>query len=373
VRPRTVLVTADTIGGVWSHTLELARALGAEGIEVVLGAMGRRPSSDQEREARAVQSLTLHAAPFRLPWMQDPWDDVARAGEWLLELAARTGSELAHLSEPVFGALPWPVPVIAVGHSCVLSWYAAVRRQNVGPEWDRYRSAMTSGLCAADIVVAPSRGMLASLRSHYGMRAGTVVRNGRDPARYAPGPKQPVVLTAGRLWDPAKNLGLLLEVAPDLPWPVHAAGDDRAPDGSPPLDAPAVRLLGNLSAEALAERFAGAAIYASPARYEPFGQSILEAALSGCALVLGDIPSMRELWDGVAVFVPPDEAATLRHALLELIRDTGLRETLAMRARRRALEYSPRRMARAYLELYGGLLAGPRKRGHPREVATCGS
>ena len=32
-----------------------------------------------------------------------------------------------------------------------------------------------------------------------------------------------------------------------------------------------------------------ASIYALPARYEPFGLSILEAALSGCALVLGDI------------------------------------------------------------------------------------
>ncbi len=31
-----------------------------------------------------------------------------------------------------------------------------------------------------------------------------------------------------------------------------------------------------------------------PARYEPFGLSVLEAALSGCALVLGDIPSLRE-------------------------------------------------------------------------------
>jgi glycogen synthase len=373
VRPRTVLLTADTLGGVWSHTLELARALGAEGIQVVLAAMGRQPSPDQEREARGVQSLTLHAAPYRLPWMQDPWDDVARAGDWLLELATLTGSELAHLSEPVFAALPWPVPVIAVGHSCVLSWYAAVRRRDAPPEWDRYRAAMTAGLGAADAVVAPSRAMLASLQLHYGVPAGTVIPNGRDPARYTPGLKQAIVLTAGRLWDPAKNLGLLLEVAPDLPWPVHAGGDAQAPDGVPPLDAPQARLLGRLGAEAMAECFARAAIYALPARYEPFGQSILEAALSGCALVLGDISSLRELWDGVAVFVPPDEPAALRHALLELMRDTGPRETLATRARRRALEYSPQRMARGYLELYERLLAESRRSGRARELPACAS
>ena len=49
-------------------------------------------------------------------------------------------------------------------------------------------------------------------------------------------------------------------------------------------------------------------IYALPARYEPFGLSVLEAALSGCALVLGDIPSLREIWDGAALFVDPDDA-----------------------------------------------------------------
>ncbi len=39
--------------------------------------------------------------------------------------------------------------------------------------------------------------------------------------------------------------------------------------------------------------------------YEPFGLSVLEAALSGCALVLGDIPSLRENWDGAADFAEP--------------------------------------------------------------------
>jgi glycosyltransferase involved in cell wall biosynthesis len=47
-----------------------------------------------------------------------------------------------------------------------------------------------------------------------------VVPNGRDPARYVPAPKEPVIFTAGRLWDPAKNLALLVEVAGELPWPV---------------------------------------------------------------------------------------------------------------------------------------------------------
>jgi glycosyltransferase involved in cell wall biosynthesis len=122
----------------------------------------------------------------------------------------------------------------------------------------------------------------------------------------------------------------------------------------------------------MAEQFARAAVYALPARYEPFGQSVLEAALAGCALVLGDIPSLRELWEGVALFVPPDDAATLRAALESLIRDPSLRGTLAMDARRRALARSPERMARGYLRVYGRVLPASHTTRSP-EASSCAS
>jgi glycosyltransferase involved in cell wall biosynthesis len=100
-----------------------------------------------------------------------------------------------------------------------------------------------------------------------------------------------------------------------------------------------------------------ASIYAFPARYEPFGLSVLEAALGGCALVLGDLPTLREQWDGRAVFVPPEDPAILRLAIESLIANPDLRHALAMRAQRHALTLSPRRMAHAYMNLYSDLLA----------------
>jgi glycogen(starch) synthase len=367
-----ILLTADTVGGVWPHTLELARALHRHGVGVVVAAMGGRLTDTQGREASSVPGLTLRAAPFRLPWMEEPWDDVARAGEWLVELAATSGCDLAHLSEPVFAALPWPVPTVAVGHSCVLSWFAAVRGEEAPAEWDRYRRAMTAGFRAADAVVAPSRAMLGALERHYGVHGGMVITNGRSPERFAPGRKEPVVLTAGRLWDPAKNIALLAEVAPHLPWPVLAAGEARSPDGAAAPAAGAVHHLGALGPTAMAEQFARAAVYALPARYEPFGQSVLEAALAGCALVLGDIPSLRELWDGVALFVSPDDPAALRHALESLIGDPSLRGALSMDARRRALARSPERMARGYLRVYDQVRSSARAT-RSREAPACAS
>src|SRR3954471_9430167 len=53
LRPMKVLMTADAVGGVWTYAIELAHALQPFGVEVVLATMGRAPSEEQRREARA--------------------------------------------------------------------------------------------------------------------------------------------------------------------------------------------------------------------------------------------------------------------------------------------------------------------------------
>jgi glycosyltransferase involved in cell wall biosynthesis len=244
-----------------------------------------------------------------------------------------------------------------VAHSCVLSWWRAVKGEPAPAEWDRYREAVAEGLRAADLVVAPTLAMLRGLRDDHGPIAPSrVIPNGRDGSLYAPAAKEPTILSAGRLWDEAKNIEALASVAPSLPWPVYVAGDEAHPErGATPFDS--VRPLGRLSPAELARWYARTSIYALPARYEPFGLSALEAALSGCALVLGDIPSLREVWGDAAAFVPPGDPRALRSALEGLIRDPTHRLRMAEAARRRALAYSADCMARAYRDAYRELLA----------------
>jgi glycosyltransferase involved in cell wall biosynthesis len=175
--------------------------------------------------------------------------------------------------------------------------------------------------------------------------------------------KEPFILAAGRLWDEAKNVRALAEVAPRLPWPVFLAGDRRSPDGTA-ARLHGCNLLGQLRTADLASWYARAAIYALPARYEPFGLSALEAALSGCALVLGDIPSLREVWQDAAVFVPPDNPELLEAALRRLMDDPPQRERMAARAADRAHRYTPSRMVAEHLGAYEIALecAGERRR-----------
>lgn len=375
-RPRRVLMTADTIGGVWPYALELAAGLGRLGLEVHLATLGDPPSPAQRKAARRLGNVELYTSLFRLEWMRDSWGDVRTSGEWLLALEREVRPDVVHLNQYAFGALPFRSPSLVVGHSCVFSWWRAVHGMEPPAQWQPYRRVVAQGLAGADLVVAPTRAMLRELEEIYGLPgARAVIANGRSPASFQPAPrKEPFVLSVGRLWDEAKNLQALNRAAEGLPWKVKVAGPVKHPDGGADADVGSarVRLLGRLEPDDLAGWFGRASIYALPARYEPFGLSVLEAALSGCALVLGDIPSLRENWDGMARFVDPDDPEELHRALRTLGEDDAARLELASRARSRALAFGPERQAARYVEAYARLVHG-RQQESSRTHASTGS
>ncbi|MBW8874674.1 MAG: glycosyltransferase family 4 protein [Acidobacteria bacterium] len=350
-------MTADTMGGVWTYAVDLAFGLTERGVDVALATMGDPLNDSQREKVERIPRLKVFESTFKLEWMDDPWRDMEKAGEWLLGLEERIGPDVIHLNGYAHGALPWSAPKVMVGHSCVRSWWRAVKGEPAPEEYERYTAEVAAGLAAADLVIAPSEAMLTALGEHYGKpRRSRVIYNGRDAKTFKPGAKEPMVFAAGRLWDEAKNLEALEAVAPRLPWPVFVAGENHHPDGGEARPHH-TRLLGRLSPRALGAWLGRAAIYCLPARYEPFGLSILEAALSGCALVLGDIPSLREIWRHRAILVPPDDPEALADAVQRLIDDPDRRSSLAAGGRARALQLTPGKMVEAYLAAYGEVLA----------------
>ena len=346
-------MTADAVGGVWTYALDLAASLAEQRIEVILAVMGPQPTPEQHAKASCIPRLEILEAPFQLEWMPEPWADLPEAGEWLMKLEQAYQPDVVHLNGYCHAALNWRAPVLVVAHSCVLSWWLAVKGCPAPPEWDRYRSLVAQGLRAADMVVAPSSAMLSSLDHLYGSLSATmVIPNGRSPGVFAPGKKEPIVFAAGRLWDEAKNLSALDCVAPQLSWPVYVAGNRNHPDGRT-WEGKSLRCLGALGASALADWMARASVFALPALYEPFGLSVLEAALSSCALVLGAIPSLQENWSDAAIFVPPHDLRALHCAIEGLIANQELRQSLGAQARARALKFDPERMVREYQNVYG--------------------
>ena len=356
---RHVLMTVDAVGGVWTYALDLSRALGERGVHVSLVLMGPPPSDAQREDVAAIPTVDMYERPYALEWMDDPWCEVEQAGDWLLELERELRPDVVHLNGYCHAALDFRVPVLVVGHSCVLSWWRAVYGSDAPAKWDAYADRVSEGLQSADLVVAPTAAMLANLDFHYGpLLRQKVIPNGRYATGLfatPPAAKDAVVLTAGRLWDQAKNVESVACVAPYLSWPVYIAGESRRPSGDS-VSYGGVHCLGRLGARELATWMGRAAVYALPARYEPFGLSVLEAALAGCALVLGDIRSLREIWGETAVYVPPDNRRALASAIEMLIHDGDLRLELATRAQARARELTPRRMADGYYSAYRDLV-----------------
>ena len=344
-------MTADAMSGVWTYSLELARALAPYDYHITLATMGRPLTLEQRADAASIRNLEVVESAYRLESEADAWADVDQAGKWLLGIARVCRPDVVHLGGYAHAALPWSRPVVVVGHSCVLSWWRAAKGGEAPPEWDLYRERVKAGLQAADYVVAPSSAMLNDLQRSYGpFTRARAIPNGRDLLLFRPVRKEPIVFAAGRLNDEARNIRELYDVADDITWPVRIAGSASDPDGGSTTST-GDRCLGNLPPRDVARWLSRAAIYALPARYEPLGLSVLEAAMSGCALVLGNIPSLREVWGDAALWITPGSGG-LATAVQRLIDDPDLRATMVSRATERARFYTPQRMARAYLRLY---------------------
>ena len=66
----------------------------------------------QRDEASAIPGLTWLDSSFKLEWMNDPWTDVERAGQWLLGVQKHFHADVIHLNTLCHGDLEWNAPVV---------------------------------------------------------------------------------------------------------------------------------------------------------------------------------------------------------------------------------------------------------------------
>jgi glycosyltransferase involved in cell wall biosynthesis len=354
-----ILVTVDAVGGVWQYGLDLARGLGARGVETLLAVLGPEPDAAQRSEAAAIPGAKLIETGLPLDWLCDGPAPVLAAGAAIADLARSKRADLVQLNMPTLGAAAPPsVPVIAVTHGCVSTWWQVAKAgEPLAPGYRWHRQLMGEGLRAADRLVAPTASYARMVARHYGLpRTPQVVHNGRTPLV---GERAAIlhdrVLTVGRLWDRVKRTPLLDRVAARLTVPFDAAGAATGPHGECVV-LEHLHPLGQLDAAALSHHLAARPVFVSAASFEPFGLAVLEAASAGCALVLSDIASFRELWDDAALFVPGDDEAGYVEAVELVLGDTAERLRLGEAAQARAARYTPAAMAEAMLAIYADAL-----------------
>ena len=363
-----VLVTTDTLGGVWTYTRELVTGLVTRGTRVTLVSFGDIPLPEQTSWMENLYGLEYRPTAFRLDWMQDGEQDFKDSSAYLTALVKELRPDLLHLNQLCYGNLPVATPRVVVAHGDLISWWKAVHgHEPKDSGWVRwYRGAVREGVSKATTVVAPSVWMLDTVRSCYARpQRDAVIYNGRNPIFFNPYVnKENSVLAVGRLVDAGKQVNLLTQhhhavpvciVGADVPVSVPKV-PIRA-DVKLAVEGNSVALRGPQTEAQLRMLYSRASVFAATSRYEPFGMDALEAAFSRCAIIANDIPTYREIWGDAAVYFHPNDAASLASVIRRLGEQRDLCRGYANRAFQRAREcLTAKRMVDEYLQLYSGLM-----------------
>lgn len=349
--PGRILVTSDSFGDVWEYSRELCAGLSRKGFQISLAVVGPPLSEETRRRISAIPKLQLLESPYATQSKSGIWSDLGGAADWLLGLERSIRPDVIHANSLLHAAIPWTAPVVVVAHRCMMAWWQAVGDQDRPRNWEIHRKRVVDGLRNATLIVAPTSAGLSDLSEQYGsFLAGRVIPYGHDYRAPAEEKKQ-YIITAAHFWDDGNNLEILELIAPYLSWPMFMAGHKVDTNGTP-VPPRNMCALGPLDEAQLDSWLAKSSIYAMPARYLTCSMSVLRAAAAGCALVLASIPSLRETWDGAAVFVPPGDREAVRMALEKLLSDSGRRREFQQRARERAASLTGSAMVDAYARVY---------------------
>jgi glycosyltransferase involved in cell wall biosynthesis len=365
-----ILLTTDTIGGIWTFTKELTTELLQRGHAVALVSLGRQPSHEQQAWCAARgrvhgPSFQFTASNVPLEWMEKNEFVFTQGAGVLFHVARHFRPDLLHSNQFCFGALSLDIPKLVTAHSDVLSWASACRPRGLEQSrWLRqYRSLVTQGLQSCDAIASPTRWMALELARHYkDLPPSYVIRNGRSLVSPESRVRTMQAVTSGPVWDEAKNIEMLRAVNASIP--IYVAGERQWGNSPGPRQIGRSILLGSLPQASLLALFARSSIYIATSIYEPFGMAPLEAALCGCAVVANDIASLREVWgDAALYFNGPQSLSTLLH---QLSRDERRLAEARQRSFARANELTAQCMADGYEALYKVLMesrAGLRPQG----------
>ena len=370
-----ILMTTDTVGGVWTFTRELVSHFLPGGNAIALVSFGRQPSPEQlawasqmEADYLGTFSYTPSSAP--LEWMEDNEYAYVEGASLLHGIAQDFEPDILHSNQFCFGSMPLDVPIVIAAHSDVLSWAEACRPNGIehSPWLARYNTLVQDGLDAASCITAPTQWMLSALQRNFYVPSETrVIHNGRTvPPATTKIHRELRAISVGRLWDEAKGLTTLLQI--NSPMPIAIAGESKFESAAAPTHAD-LQSLGHLSESDLLDAFRTSSIYIATSIYEPFGLAPLEAALCGCAIIARDLPSLREVWGDAALYF--DNNAALENLLRYLADDPVLLRSGQLTAKYRASRFPAHAMAQQYLLLYQDLLHAARfcPRAHAEESA----
>jgi glycosyltransferase involved in cell wall biosynthesis len=320
-------------------------------------------------------------APWALNLVPCSRSDLGKV--WFEQIAfpracARLGADLAHVP---YWAPPMrsPVPTVVTIHDLIP---LILREYRGGPLQRLYTALVSASAHGATTVLTDSKASRQDILRHLGLppeRVRAVPLAADDRCSPEPGPEDERVRSRYGLphryilylggFDVRKNLTTVLAsyrwVEPVLAedCPLVIAG--QLPEEDTPFTPDPRRLMMEQGVSTKSVHFAGfveqpdipalyrgAVAFIFPSHYEGFGLPPLDALACGRAVVGSNTGSLPEVIGSAGVLLPPDDAAGMAGALIQLATDKDFRDEMSRRALSQAARFSWDRTAQATLTAY---------------------
>jgi glycosyltransferase involved in cell wall biosynthesis len=122
-----------------------------------------------------------------------------------------------------------------------------------------------------------------------------------------------------------------------------------------------VKFLGYVPDEDLPLLYQSSAVFVYPSRYEGFGLPVLQAMAAGTPVITTKLSSIPEVAGDAALYINPDDPATLIQALQALQTNNDLRSSLIFSGKQQASKFSWKRTAKETVNVYREVLKVQRK------------
>jgi glycosyltransferase involved in cell wall biosynthesis len=353
------------IGGIAPHVYDLSRALGRQGVTVIVVTCDFPGAPEREM----LDGIEVH----RVNSYQSPTPDFA-SWTYLMNMnLKRYAAELLYLDHrvDVIHAHDWLVAEAAVGlkHLFRIPLLATIhsteygRRNGVHTDYQRMihqtevwlsREAWRA-ICCSDYMASHVNFALGLPRENI-----SVIPNGVDLEKFSPSydreafrrdyasPDEKIVLFVGRMVY-EKGVGLLLEAAHKVLRSVKAkfifVGEGYLRDvlAKKAMDegiARRVYFTGFLNDPTVKLLYRTADVCVVPSLYEPFGIVAIEAMAAGTPVVVSDVGGLSEIvqHDVTGVVVYPNNTDSLAWGILRVLEDRQYANVLSRRAWQRVIK-----------------------------------
>ncbi|CAG0958135.1 phosphatidyl-myo-inositol dimannoside synthase [Methanosarcinales archaeon] len=188
-----------------------------------------------------------------------------------------------------------------------------------------------------------------------------VIPNGINIENFTPHQKEKKILVVTRLFE-RKGVQYVIEAMKDISdYKLVICGDGpykkNLIECIKRVGSNNIELLGYVSSERLKYEYQTSSIFIFTSSAENFPVVLLEAMVSGCAIITTNVTGCPEVVGDTAILIEPKSPDSIKNALNDLINDNELRTKLGLNARKRAENnFSWRKIALSYCQVYENVL-----------------